>query len=381
MKTEQGMYDNIRSKIMKNKSIFMVVHFFYTPIRVLRECYNRRKITNHVIEACIKNDNSKNNIFYFGIPEHNNMGDIAQTYCTLKFLEENYKGYNVVQIRTRAAFDSKLTKFINSMWKENDIIIFQSGYCTRHKNPDHLMHKRCAKIFPDKKMIVLPQTVMMKNKKDERETKKLFSNCKQLAFFARDKISYENARNFVSPDRLFCFPDIVTSLIGRLDFKRCEREGVLICVRNDEEKYYTDAQINRLMEDLKKVTTKVDIRDTNSKYSVEYTYMHLEDVVRQMATDFSKYCVVITDRYHGTIFSLIANTPVIVLKTNDHKVTSGVDWFEGRFDEKSVCIADNLESAEIMAERLIKNQVDLNNSDVLYKAYYEHKLKQIISGI
>lgn len=47
----------------------------------------------------------------------------------------------------------------------------------------------------------------------------------------------------------------------------------------------------------------------------------------------SHYKVVITDRYHGTIFSLIANTPVIIIKSTDHKVTTGADWFKGIYDD------------------------------------------------
>ncbi|WP_082026255.1 polysaccharide pyruvyl transferase family protein [Prevotella pectinovora] len=39
---------------------------------------------------------------------------------------------------------------------------------------------------------------------------------------------------------------------------------------------------------------------------------------------FAKYQVVITDRYHGTIFSQIVNTPVIVISSTDHKLRSGV---------------------------------------------------------
>lgn len=38
--------------------------------------------------------------------------------------------------------------------------------------------------------------------------------------------------------------------------------------------------------------------------------------------------LVITDRYHGLIFSVITHTPVIVFKSFDTKISSGVKWFK-----------------------------------------------------
>ncbi|WP_306792059.1 polysaccharide pyruvyl transferase family protein, partial [Agathobacter rectalis] len=366
----------------KHKRLFTVIHFFYSPIRNSREYINRRKITNDVIKSYAKMDNSKNTIYYLGIPEHNNLGDIAQTYCTLKWIEDNYSEYNILKIRTRASFDKKMLRFVDKIWKENDFILFQSGYCTRYKNPDHLMHKTIAKIYSDKKMIILPQTVKLSNKRDVEETRKIFKKCTRFVFFARDKISFNSAKKFVSEDKLYCFPDIVTSLIGRVNIERKEKNGVLICVRNDDEKYYTDKDINNLILHLKKITEKVDKRDTNSDYSVEYTYSHLEEVIIKMVKTFAQYRVIITDRYHGTIFSLIANTPVIVVKTNDHKVTSGLEWFRGCYDTRAVQKANDLEQAYLLARPFLQDErICIENPDILFAKYYESYMAEIVTSI
>ena len=369
------MYTKIRNAILKRKILFLIIHICYTPIRWLRECIARRKITNDVLSKYHNMDPMRKNVFYFGIPEHNNLGDIAQTYCTLKWIEENYFQYNIIKIRTRAAFDGKLIKFIKAIWRSEDLIICQSGYCTRYKNTDHLMHKRLAKIFSDKQIVILPQTVKLKNKKDIYQTKQIFEKCEHLLFICRDKISFESAKNFARKDQVVCFPDIVTSLIGRLNIDDANsRKGVLICVRNDDEKYYTDNEIAVLRDTLKKEFEIVDIRDTNSNYGVQYTYDHLDNVIREIVSDFAKYKVIITDRYHGTIFSLIANTPVVVVKTNDHKVTSGVDWFDGVFEKNSVQLATELNKAASIAYEISVNDHRITNSDFMYQTYYKDKL-------
>lgn len=369
------MYTKIRNFILKNKSLFAVISFLYTPMRELQQHRIRRKLTDNIIATYDEMDMCKNTVFYFGIPEHNNLGDIAQTYCILKWIEENYLYHNILKIRTKAAFDNKLINFIKETWKEGDLIICQSGYCTRYKNLDHLMHKKLAGVFYDKPIVILPQTVNLNNARDVQHTKNVFDKCSKLFFIARDMISFERAKEFVKDRQLGYFPDIVTSLIGRIDIKKnIDRQGVLICVRNDSEKYYTDEEISALKESMMEKLEYVDIRDTNSIYSVEYTYSHLDTVIKEMIYDFSKYRVIITDRYHGTIFSLIANTPVIVIKTNDHKVTSGVDWFKDSFDKTAVQLAANLEEAADKAYEVIMQDCKIDNSDYMYQMYYKEKL-------
>ena len=49
----------------------------------------------------------------------------------------------------------------------------------------------------------------------------------------------------------------------------------------------------------------------------------LENILALIAT--SK--LVITDRYHGLIFSVITGTPCLVFKSLDHKISEGVKWF------------------------------------------------------
>ena len=81
----------------------------------------------------------------------------------------------------------------------------------------------------------------------------------------------------------------------------------------------------------------------------------------------------ITDRYHGTIFSLCAGTPVIIIKTTDHKVTTGADWFKGVYDDY-VFVASNLDDAYIIAKELLRK--DCNYTLIPYfKTNYYDKLK------
>jgi len=374
------MYNEIRELFLKNEKLFETIRFLYTPVRVTREFFARRKMANRIIGLYGSLGKDDKKIFYFGIPEHNNLGDMAQTYCTRKWLSDNFPEYRVIEVRTRASFDKKFLDFVNSSIGGNDLFVFQSGYCTRTKNPDHLMHLNIMKNFPDQKAVIFPQTVRLGSKKDIEKTRLIFNGCKHLLFITRDHISYENAKEFISEERLALFPDIVTSLIG-YNKKEYSKQGALLCVRNDGEKYYSDAEIEQCKMQLSKFAGTVDITDTNSDMDVWATYERLGDILEKKIDKFGCHKVVITDRYHGTIFSLIANTPVIVIKTNDHKVTSGVGWFDGVYDQKSVQLAGNLMEAVEIAKNIIENNTVVSNGSYFNDNYYTEKLNSIIETI
>lgn len=363
---------------MRNEVAFKIARFFYTPFRVLKERIVRRKMAIDIIERYKSAGKEIKKIFYFGIPEHNNLGDIAQTYCTEKWIKDNFSDYLLIEAKTRVTFDKKLNKFMDKVLSKEDIILFQSGYCTRHKNPDHLMHLHIAKYFPKSRLVILPQTVNLNNKRDINSTKMVFANCSRLSFITRDKLSYQFAKEFVEENKLECFPDIVTSLIGRIKLEG-NRKGVMLCVRNDKEKYYSDKELKELVNKLKNIYEVLDISDTNSAKTAIEVFNDLEPEVIEKISQFRRYKCIITDRYHGTIFSLIANTPVIVIKTNDHKVISAVEWFNDLYHPYAVRLANNLEEAYKMAKEIRDNDIVLDNTDILYKKYYQYALFELIS--
>lgn len=83
----------------------------------------------------------------------------------------------------------------------------------------------------------------------------------------------------------------------------------------------------------------------------------------------------ITDRYHGTIFSLCAGTPVVIIKTTDHKVTTGADWFNGIYDDY-VYVAKDLENAIRISQKILKSNL-AHTFRPYFKTEYYDKLKSL----
>ena len=312
--------------------------------------------------------------FLFGSPGHCNMGDQAQTYCIQKWLNANYPNYGIMTF-TLSKSTERVYTLLRRFIRKNDLLICHSGYHITDLYNERLPYMELAKRFKDHKIVVFPQTVFFKDKKKLQETADVFNNHGHLLLMCRDKVSYEEAKQHFTLCKLMLMPDIVTSLIGTMHFEE-KREGVLFCMRNDIEAFYSKESIEELRK--KFISVKTDLTDTTlSELGVDFVIHNRESILFDLFRKYSRYKVAITDRYHGTIFSLIAGTPVIVLGSTDHKLSSGVQWFPKEFSDY-VSFANNLDDA------YRKAMVILNRNDMSYflspyfkENYYDNLKSQI----
>ena len=374
------MLNKIKKYCRKNKTFYFLSRIIYIPIRELFLIKPKREYRNEAIRKLENRQINKSTIFYFGVPVHKNLGDLAQTYCALRYFTKYWPDYEVLAMQTYSTYSKKYLKLLKQHIRACDLIFFQSGYCTTDEHLDHTMHKIILKQFPNTRIVFLPQTVLFRNMREREATSRIFNQHKHTMFLARDDISYEFAKELFSSLKLECFPDIVTTLIGTEKLNEGENSGVLICVRNDYEQLYSKKSIGILVERLSKITSNIDITDTTcNEYTYKYIIENLETVIYSKINSFRKYEVVITDRYHGTIFALIANVPVIVLSSKDHKVSTGLDWFKGVYDGM-VYSAKSIENAYEITEKILRNKLSNENQLYFEQAYYA-KLRAMVGEL
>lgn len=329
----------LRKTILKTGPIGKALKIPYMAVknfRLKRNAEQKLKKISADMEKC------KNRIFYLDIPIHPNMGDLAQYCCINKWLVRHYPKYSVFEIDADTMLYGK-SHFLPLLHRltENDYVFFQSGYCTQDLGGTHdEVHRLVVDNAPNVPIIMLQQTILFLNSENAERTSKCYAKHKNLMVLARDEQSFEFAKSLFPYNHLSLLPDFVTSRIGTLPCKgKKERRGILVCCRNDSEKFYSNEALQELVDKLKKIDS-VEVSDTTVQCDFSTLKSDISGYVNQMIDDFSKYRVIITDRYHGTIFSLIAGTPVIVIKSNDHKVVTGVDWFKGIYDDCVVHVPD-----------------------------------------
>ncbi|HHT67305.1 MAG TPA: hypothetical protein GX010_03670 [Erysipelotrichaceae bacterium] len=329
------------------------IELIKVPIRPIRKFF-LDYVLKYKTEKEIKKGitSSRKKIYYIGIPAHANLGDLAQGMCIRRWLKKNYPEYYIVEIETNALVNTHLSlinRLKNVFNNERDFVVFQSGYTTTDLGGHaDLMHQAVMKALPNARILMMPQTIFFKTEERKMLCSKIYNAQKNMLFLARDSVSYSSAKEMFPDIAVKCFPDIVTTLIGYFNSKR-SREGICFCLRNDKEKFFSDEELQVLIDRCKEIgrVNRVDTTKKKKRKAVKnaekYIFLEIEE--------YSKYKLMITDRYHGTIFSLVAGTPVIVIRTTDHKVTTGAEWFKGIYDNH-VFLAKNLKDAYEIAKSI-----------------------------
>ena len=203
---------------------------------------------------------------------------------------------------------------------------------------------------------------------------RIFGNRKNLTLLCRDEVSYQKAKEMFGSTKLLLYPDIVTSLIGTRTYDNT-RDGVLFCMRDDIEAFYKPSEIDALMKRFGNV--RKEKVDTTLKISAKMMKSNRDKLIDDMIEKFSTYQVVITDRYHGTIFSAIANTPVVVIGSADHKLSSGVKWFPKDVFGDNVQFAKDLDDAYQKAQAILAKKTLRMNPPYFKEKYWDKLASRI----
>lgn len=334
-----------------------IMNIVYFPKRLVKSIIFQKELLSHFKEGP--------KVWYFCVPVHNNLGDYAQYCCIKEWLSKNYPDRAVIEIPTAPirydyiGMTKKLKKLIDS----NDLIVFQSGYTSSNLHEDELVHRKIVSRF-DNKILFFPQTVKYSSEKEAKKTAIIYNQHENLTFMARDKVSYETAKKYFYKTKVILVPDIVTTKIGKAKYTN-NRVGIVFCIRHDSEKKYSDKLIKTIFSE---ISSNEDIwTDTTLNHGEQCS----ENLIEEKIEQFSKHKLTITDRFHGTILSLAASTPVIVLKTTDHKVTEGAEWFKNVIP-KYIRVAENIEEAYKMAKQMLEEQFDNINEPYFEQKYYDN---------
>lgn len=299
-------------------------------------------------------DNNPKRIFYFGMPEHANMGDLGQYYCVKKWLSENYSEYKVIECVSSVVLDmeSGFDTFFRSILKPDDILVIHSGYNTNDLSTvSNQLNLYLIGEFKDNPIIVLPQTVFFKYEANLRKSSEVFSQHTKLIFMARDNVSYDISCKLIPDGHVMMVPDIVTSLIGTRQ-EANKRHGIVLCHRHDGEQFYTDTDFENMKNRFSSID-KVTIMDTAVDMSYKKILKDLYGAMMSIIGVFENSRIVITDRYHGMIYSLVSNTPVIVMKTTDHKVIEGYKILKKQYPDR-IWFAESPDEAFLIAQEVLK---------------------------
>lgn len=283
--------------------------------------------------ATIKSDAKK--IFLIGTPEHGNLGDQAIALGELRVLRNYFPTHEIVEIPRSFFFGEFGKAFMKLGWekyvKRTDTIFLIGGgnFGNLWLNNEKL-RRFIVKKFPENKIVVFPQSIHFTADDDGRAqlatSQKIYNAHKDLHIMTRDKNSFDFAQKFFPQVKSYLLPDAATVLHGITDDVDIDRKGVLFILRGDKEKVRDEEKIQSLQKYLAEKKIPFETADTVLNESI--TPDNREEKVRAMLMKIRASKLVITDRFHGVIFSFITRTPVLAFKSLDTKISSGIAWFK-----------------------------------------------------
>lgn len=120
------------------------------------------------------------------------MGDMAQTYCFRKWFSENYPDYKVIECKTSFIMDDGcgMIEGMKKITNSGDLFFIQSGYNTHDLGgQEDFMHQRVITAFPENEIIILPQTVFLRIKRENNYVRMFITGIKKC--FSMPGIRYQ----------------------------------------------------------------------------------------------------------------------------------------------------------------------------------------------
>lgn len=342
----------LEEKINKEKELF---EGRFTNIH--DNLYDLSMNHKYISDLDLSNLYFKKKIVLFGTSEHSNIGDAAITVGVYNFIKKYFSDYLFIEVSTYEFADNfpKIQNIIN----DEDIILLQGGGNLGNKYiVEENVRREVISTFINNKIVILPQTIYFDDtelgKREYSKTKEIYNRHNNLIIFTRGEISKKIAQDLTSVE-----PHISLDMALNLNYDyKNERSGILCCIRDvGDESAFDKITYNKLLNSIKDVDKNCGF--TNNLFEKDIRKENRFNVVYNQFKLFSKYKLVVTDRLHGLIFSLITNTPCIVISSYNYKLKEFTDMLKNnemvKFIDKDI---DNVDKA---IKEMFDKQYDKNN--------------------
>lgn len=291
-------------------------------------------------------------IFLLDTPTYGNMGDQLIYLGEAAWLKEYFKGYRVVEYGHSDFIKPCYILRFFAQIKDQDVIFLQGGgnMGIRYFHAENIRRKVITSV-KNNPIFIFQQSIYYggseKGKAEQQKTAEIYGRNKNLTVLIREEISLQIAKEMFGASHVRLYPDMATFLLNRWETPNVPKKtDIGFCIRNDSERYFTEEEMEELHSRLM-ATYTVNRMDTHIGHAVTG-----EDRVREakkLIENMAACKTMITDRFHGVVFSILACVPCIVLRSEDHKIIGGMQWFKEcpyiYYAESPQDILDIIESA------------------------------------
>ena len=345
-------------------------YLFYTLLktyRKIKKSKRKKEVFSRLKKKVSKLQNSKKTFAFFAMsPKGGNLGDHALTIAQFQLLSEiNFVELPCVDF---PIYFEEIELFKKIIGREPIVFTAGGNLGTLWFEEAEAYLRKIISLFPDNKIIVLPNTCYYENnkwgRKEFEKSKEIYNEHKKLKIYVREKVSYELIKDAYNDVTLM--PDMVMYL--HYNGIENNRQGCLMCLRNDIEKTLKKDEEEKLKSILTAKFDKLSFTDTVVKRNVSEKDRDFE--VQSKLNEIANSELMITDRLHGMVFAAITGTPCIVIKSKSYKLQGCYEWIRHL---EYIRFAEDLNDIEHIADQIINKQYSFDNSMLM--GHY-HRLRE-----
>ncbi|MBQ3395162.1 MAG: polysaccharide pyruvyl transferase family protein, partial [Synergistaceae bacterium] len=313
-------------------------------------------------------------IYLAAAPDYGNLGDHAIAMAEMRVLHEMFPEHKIIEIDcgTYNRYEEDLKRSISD---KSTILITGGGFLgDLWMNMENIVRSVISN-YPENKIVILPQSLYFRNKSgiEYENSCRIYRSHKNLKIILRERFSLEEAHKILSEDKTFLLPDMALYLEESLPLHESGKH-VLFCMRTDKERILSDDTQNMLHDFFTKRGWYVsETSNITENFSTEMRTSRVTSKLRE----FHDSDLVITDRLHGMILSVLAGTPCIAFNNLSRKV-------EGVY---SVWLKDNIDYVRIIhnADELPDafaslGDIHAHTYSASYLDAYKSELREIIEN-
>lgn len=264
-------------------------------------------------------------ILIFNSPDYGNLGDHAIAYAEKQLLTKLFKDKSIIEISTEQYIKENV--LIKNAVRDDDIILLTGGgYLGSLWSWLEDLSLNIIQTYKNNKIIVMPQTIYFESSRYGDSEKNMFKNVitshSNIFIFIRDKKSFQLMQEMgVEASKYGFCPDLALALDLEKFIINDRGSEVVLMLRDDKE----------IAHNLKNDIIKMLV-DNNIPHRIASTVMdkkiNLLQREKELSTLWTKMAdakMVITDRLHAAIFSVLLRIPCIVLDNKNGKIFDFAD--------------------------------------------------------
>lgn len=323
-------------------------------------CYKNWKFFKFII-------NSRNKqAILLDTPTHGNIGDQAIVLAEMQILEA--KHIHIYEVPAEE-INNQEKKYAAFTPMNQTVLIPGGGFLGTLWPNEEERFRRILQAFNTQKIIVFPQTItfdiMTKSGREYlKESQKIYSSHPNLTIFVREQKSYKFMKKYFPSVHCKLVPDIVTLLYTESDMSN--RTGILLCMRQDREKIINSEELKKIEQSLREIFPDDLIQYTDTVVEHGICLKNRKSEVDRKLNEFAKSKLIITDRLHGMIFSMLTGTPCIAFGNSNGKVKAVHEWIK---EKDYIIYVDKLSEFPSALKKLNFDKKNTYDNSKIYKFF------------